>query len=125
MPSEKIWKVSAFVRHKTDETYLEQRDKTMHNAISKWHFLVLVNTAHSEVGRQLEETPIEQVDLVLSSVMGVKSPGLKGAVSGNTLLATSCNVPQPQGHSPWYKHCVLHTMSWVLTMPSIVQTQRE
>ena len=74
VPSGKTWKVSAFVQHKTDETYLEQRDKTMHNAIGKWRFLILVNTACSEVGRQLEETPVEQVDLVLSSVMGVKSP---------------------------------------------------
>ena len=60
--------------HKTDETYLQQRTKTLNNALSKWRFLVLVDVTASEVGRQLDDASEEHVDLVLNSAMGVKSP---------------------------------------------------
>ena len=74
VPSEKTWQVTKFVRHKTDETYLQQRDKTMHNALSKWKFLILIDPACSDVGKQLMGVHEGQQDFVLSSVMGVKSP---------------------------------------------------
>ena len=53
VPSEKTWQVTKFVRHKTDETYLPQRDKTMQTALSKWKFVIFLDTFFSDVGKQL------------------------------------------------------------------------
>ena len=74
VPSDKRWKALGYVRHKTDETYMQQRAKTLDNALSKWRFIVLLDVTTSEVGRQLVGLAEDQVDLVLNSVMGVKSP---------------------------------------------------
>ena len=74
VPSETRWQVSSYVKHKSDATYLQQRDKTLHNAIMKWRFIALVDASCSEVGRQLDETDEDQMELVLCSAMGVKSP---------------------------------------------------
>ena len=74
VPSDSRWQALSYVRHKTDETYLQQRTKTLNNALSKWRFLVLVDVTASEVGRQLDDASEEHVDLVLNSAMGVKSP---------------------------------------------------
>ena len=60
--------------HKTDETYLQKKTRTMNNALVKWKFLVMLDPACSEVGRQLQTADDTQIELVLTSVMGVKSP---------------------------------------------------
>ena len=74
IPSQCRWSCAQYVLHKSDETYLQQKDKTMNGALAKWKFLVLTDTRFSEVGRQLVDADDEQIALVLTSVMGVKSP---------------------------------------------------
>ena len=74
IPSQCKWSCAQYVLHKTDETYMQQRDRTMDNALAKWKFLVMIDPAHSEVGRQIVEADDKQAILVLTSVMGVKSP---------------------------------------------------
>ena len=74
IPSQCRWSCAQYVIHKTDETYLQQKDRTMNSALAKWKFLVLLDPACSEVGRQIEHADDDQAALVLSSVMGVKSP---------------------------------------------------
>lgn len=74
IPSQRKWSCAQYVLHKSDETYLQQRDKTMKGALAKWKFLVLTDSRFSEVGRQLMDADEDQVELVLTSVMGVKSP---------------------------------------------------
>eukprot|EP00435_Cladocopium_sp_Y103_P054228 s873_g17.t1 len=74
IPSSSKFQVFSYVKHKSDETYLQQRDRTLHNALVKWRFLIFLDLSRSEVGRQLLETDDDQVDIVLTSVMGVKSP---------------------------------------------------
>lgn len=59
---------------KSDATYLQQRDQTLRNALMKWKFLVLLDAKCSEVGRQLDLSDGSQMELVLGSAMGVKSP---------------------------------------------------
>ena len=74
IPSQCRWSCAQYVLHKSDETYLQQKDRTMKGALAKWKFLVLTDCRFSEVGRQLIDADDEQVALVLTSVMGVKSP---------------------------------------------------
>ena len=74
IPCERHWKCSQYVQHKTDETFIQQREKTMHGALAKWRFLVCLHPDSSDVGRQITDLDEKQVDEVLISVMGVKSP---------------------------------------------------
>ena len=74
IPSQCRWSCAQYVVHKTDETYLQQRDRTMNNALAKWKFLVMLDPAHSEVGRQVGTADDDSATQVLTSVMGVKSP---------------------------------------------------
>ena len=74
IPSQCRWSCAQSVMHKTDETYLQQQTRTMNNALAKWKFLILLDPSCSEVGRQLETADDTQIELVLTSVMGVKSP---------------------------------------------------
>ena len=67
------WKCFQYVRHKTDDTFLQQREKTLTSAIAKWRFLVMLDLSRSEVGRQLGDADDTEVELVLTSVMGVKA----------------------------------------------------
>jgi hypothetical protein len=69
VPSETKWQVTNYVQLKADETYLQQRDKTLHNALTKWKFLVLIDVSCFEVGRQLDEMDEKQIDQVLSSAV--------------------------------------------------------
>ena len=46
----------------------------MEGALQKWKFLLLLDPSFSEVGRQLELEDEDTQNLVLCSVMGVKSP---------------------------------------------------
>ena len=82
IPSQCRWSCAQYVVHKTDETYLQQRDRTMNNALAKWKFLVLLDPARSEVGRQIGTADHDSATQVLTSVMGVKSP--------NTVLKRAC-----------------------------------
>jgi hypothetical protein len=74
IPSESHWKCAQYVQHKTDETFIQQREKTMHGALAKWRFLVCLHPDSSDVGSQISDADETQVDAVLVSVMGVKSP---------------------------------------------------
>lgn len=74
IPSETGQRCFQYVRHTTDESYIQQRDKTLKNALDKWRFLVLLEPSGSDVGRQLMFSSEDEIDLVLTSVMGVKSP---------------------------------------------------
>ena len=73
IPSDGHWKCFQYVRHKTDDTFLQQREKTLTSAIAKWRFLVMLDLSRSEVGRQLGDADDTEVELVLTSVMGVKA----------------------------------------------------
>ena len=74
IPSDCHCKCFQYVRHKTDDTFLQQREKTLTSAIAKWRLLVMLDLSRSEVGRQLGDADDTEVELVLTSVMGVKSP---------------------------------------------------
>lgn len=74
IPSETKWTCAKYVQHRSDASFLEQRDKTLGNAIEKWRFLITVYPEQSVVGRQLMTVDTAEVDIVLLSVMGVKSP---------------------------------------------------
>lgn len=66
------WQCGKLVEHRVDESYLEQRDRTLRSAIKKWQFLVMLDPKASEVGRQLLEG--EESTTIIKSVIGVKSP---------------------------------------------------
>ena len=74
IPSASRWTCAKYVKHVSDETYMQQRDRTMKGALSKWRFIVMLDLEKSDVGRQLKDADTDTVDNVLVSVMGVKSP---------------------------------------------------
>ena len=74
IPSATKWTCSKYVKHVSDETYLQVRDRTMKGALAKWKFLVMLDLECSSVGRQLLDADADTVNDVLISVMGVKSP---------------------------------------------------
>ena len=61
------------VRHKTDDMFHQQRDKTLQNALQKWRFLVSHDLECSDVGRQLKAVDESETDFIITSVMGVES----------------------------------------------------
>ena len=74
VPDPGKWTCARCVKHVSDETYIQQRDKTLKGALAKWRFLVMLDKSASDVGRQLLDADSDTVDSVLTSVMGVKSP---------------------------------------------------
>ncbi|CAL1131406.1 unnamed protein product [Cladocopium goreaui] len=74
IPSVSCQQSFQFIRHTTDATYIQQRDKTLQCALQKWRFLVMLDPQASDVGRQLVGKDEQETELVLTSVMGVKSP---------------------------------------------------
>ena len=74
IPSVSCQQSFQFIRHTTDATYIQQRDKTLQCALQKWRFLVMLEPEASDVGRQLVGKDEQETELVLTSVMGVKSP---------------------------------------------------
>ena len=94
IPSQCRWSCAQYVVHRSDETYLQQRDRTRNSALAKWKFLVMVDPQFSEVGRQLDGADDAQTDLVLTSVMGVKSPNtvLKRASAFDDVLQMACST---------------------------------
>ena len=98
IPSECRWACSVYVKHKSDATYLEQREKNLHGAIEKWRFLVMIDPHCSEVGRQLVMEDESEHSVVLSSVMGVKSPNTVMKRANAIMMyyrwhAVSCTTP--------------------------------
>ena len=47
IPSQCWWSCAQYVLHKSDETYLQQKDRTMKGALAKWKFLVLTDCRFS------------------------------------------------------------------------------
>ena len=74
VPSDLEWTCIKYVQHKSDDTFLQQRDKTLKSALQKWRFMILVDPACSDVGRQIMDMDETEAELVLTSVLGVKSP---------------------------------------------------
>ena len=74
IPSVSCQQSFQFIRHTTDATYIQQRDKTLQCALQKWRFLIMLEPEASDVGRQLVGKDEHEIELVLTSVMGVKSP---------------------------------------------------
>ena len=74
IPSVSCQQSFQFIRHTTDATYIQQRDKTLQCALQKWRFLIMLDPQASDVGSQLVGKDEQETELVLTSVMGVKSP---------------------------------------------------
>ena len=72
IPPSTVWACAKHVCHATDESYLQQREKTLKTATAKWFFLLRLKPECSEVGSLL--TVEDDPGLVLRSVIGVKSP---------------------------------------------------
>ena len=89
------WTCSRHIKYCSDENFVEQRQKTMNLALTKWRFLIMLDPALSEAGRAMQGGDEK---LILESIIGVKSPGtiLKRA---NSLLMFyrwhTCNCDGP------------------------------
>ena len=63
VPSELEWKCIRYVQHKSDDTFLQQREKTLKSALQKWRFMTLIDPACSDVGRQIMDMEEPEADL--------------------------------------------------------------
>ena len=63
-----------YVQRRSDASFLQQREKILSNGIEKWRFIIAMDSSQSETGKQLAGVDDSEIDVILSSVMGVKSP---------------------------------------------------
>ena len=68
--------VSVFAKHiklTKNDSYWQQRDKTLKSAVDKWNFFLSLDTEASTVGRQIASDP-HDADSIVTAVLGTKSP---------------------------------------------------
>ena len=120
IPEGCVWTCAKHIKYTSDDNFLVQRSKTMPTALPKWRFILALDFDQSEVGRQLNG--VDSMDVVLQSVIGVKSPNTVLKRANSILMYYRWHAVH--GNDPFLPFSESDTWAYVISQQGIAGSHK-